>query len=365
MDYNFNEKQKLLILLSMCEDLTVKQKEDIICNIDLFLPLLYDLSKVKSALKDIVGLKNLEKVEKELSEKDVKSFITNLKSSGIKVLTYYDEIYPEKLKNISNPPYVLYYKGNIDLLNEPMLAVVGTRRATRYGKDITEKFVSEIAYAGITIISGLADGIDSVSHETALKVKGKTIAVLGSGLNHIYPNVNEGLANKMINENGLILTEYLPNEIPQSFHFPYRNRIIAGLCDAMLIPESPIKGGTMITKNYALEFGKNIYAIPGRLTDIYSSGCNLIIKNCQSACVTDPNEIISSFGLKSNLKIQKENVQLSLDEQLILNIIGTDVITFEELLEKSKIEVKSLTTLLMRMELKSLISKLSGNRYQK
>ena len=176
------------------------------------------------------------------------------------------------------------------------MAIVGTRRASRYGKDVTEQFASSLARAGVTIVSGLADGVDTFSHQACLNVKGKTIAVLGGGINNIYPATNTNLANKIVESGGLILSEYRPNEKPQTYYFPIRNRIIAGLSKAVLITEATEKSGSMHTKNYALDYGREVFAVPGRINDIYSTGCNKIIKSCQSAIALDPNDILNFLG---------------------------------------------------------------------
>jgi DNA processing protein len=272
--------------------------------------------------------------------------------------------YSKLLKEIDNPPLLLYAKGDVSLLNSTCVAIVGTRRASRYGKDVTEQFSSALAKSGITIVSGLADGVDTFSHQSCVNAKGKTIAVLGGGINNIYPATNTNLANKIIETGGLIVSEYKPNEKPQTYYFPVRNRIIAGLSKVVLITEATEKSGSMHTKNYALEFGREVFAVPGRINDIYSSGCNKIIKTCQSAIALEPNDVLNFLG-KNFVENQTKVVQYSLTDKIILDIIDVNEVHYEEILAKSGLDSKELNTNLIRLELKNLIKKLPGNFYSK
>lgn len=295
----------------------------------------------------------------------INNYISNCEKQNIKIVTYASDCYPNRLKNISEPPMILYAKGNLDLLkNENTIAIVGSRRITNYGAEVTTKFATALTKAGLVIISGLAEGVDSIAHNCCLNANGKTIAVLGSGFNEIYPQINEPLAKKILENDGLIITEYKPNEKGLSFHFPKRNRIIAGLSRGVLITEATLKSGSMYTKDYALEFGKDLFVVPGRITDIYSFGCNSIIKSLQGSMVLSPEDILNVYNLKYDNVIQK-SIQISIDEQLILNILKTDELHYDEILEKSQLDVKVLNTLLVKLEMKKIIKKLPGNYYCK
>ena len=197
-----------------------------------------------------------------------------------------------------------------------------------------------------------------------MNVGGKTIAVLGCGVNIIYPDQNKPLAERILNNGGLIISEYRPNEKPKTYYFPIRNRIIAGLSKGVLITEATLKSGSMHTKNYALEYGKDLYVVPGRISDIYSYGCNSIIKALQGCMVLSPEDILDTYNLKFDNIITK-SIQISIEEELILGILGTNEVHYEEILEKSKLDVKSLNTILVKLELKKLITKLPGNYYCK
>ena len=211
--------------------------------------------------------------------------------------------YPEKLKNIYNPPLKLYVLGNKQLLNQKSIAIVGARKATEYGKKIAFKFSKELAENGINIISGLAKGIDTYAHlgtiqasieSKNLKKLGKTIVVMGSGFNNIYPKENIELARKVIKSGGCIITEYSAETKPEKMNFPKRNRIISGLSNGVLVVEANNKSGALITAEFALEQGKEVFAIPGDITKEQSEGCNELIKDGASL-VTNSQEIFNSI----------------------------------------------------------------------
>ena len=202
----------------------------------------------------------------------------NLDKSRIKIIKIEDKNYPEKLKNIYNPPKVLYVLGNEKILNETTIAIVGSRDCTKYGAQNAYKFAHEISKRNICVISGFARGIDAYAHKGALLEKGKTIAVLGCGLDIIYPSENFELYKKIVQVGGAIITEYPLGTKPEKYHFPERNRIISGLAEKILVIEAKERSGALITVNYALEQGKDVYAIPGNITNINSIGTNEIIK---------------------------------------------------------------------------------------
>lgn len=362
----YSSEDKLIILINNLDFLTYKKKSFLVSQFKDFDDLKKNYNLKKDLLLKEISIDNYNKLALQIDDQFINSFINNLEKSNISAITYKNPNYSKYLLEIPSPPLVLYCKGNLKLLNTPSLAIVGTRRCTKYGKEITEKFSKEIAQNGITIVSGLADGVDSIAHRGALDVKGNTIAVIGSGFYHIYPATNIPLFEKIIENNGLVVTEYKPSEKPQTFHFPARNRIIAGLCKGTLITEAPVKSGSMITKDYAIEFNRDIYAICGRLTDIYSAGCNELIKEYRNAMVTSPSDIIEDYGLiYNNLSKPKEVFQLDLDEEIVLNAIGADTIHFDELLIKTKMEIFKLNYVLMKLELKDIIKKYSGNYYSK
>lgn len=281
---------------------------------------------------------------------------------GIKAITCVSDKYPARLKVVDNPPIVLYCIGDESLLNTSSIGIVGSRKVTNYGRIVTEKFATALAKAGITIISGLAHGVDSISHQATLDAGGKTIAVLGGGFSNIYPAENYALATK-IAKCGLLVTEYSFYQGNDAFHFPLRNRIIAGLSDGVLITEASEQSGTMYTKNYALDYGKELYLVPGNITSLSSSGCNKAIKNLQGAIVLSPQDILENYNVQ--LKIDDKQKELNEEEKIICDIIGDEEIAFQEIAIKSKIDVKKLNSLLISMQLKGIIKKVAGNCYRK
>ena len=201
-----------------------------------------------------------------------------LNKNKIKTITLEKESYPEKLKNIYNSPQTLYVLGNKELLNEKSIAIIGCRNASDYGLRSAYKFGYELAKKGVCIISGFARGVDTYSHMGAVAAKGKTIAVLGCGLDVLYPSENLELYKQILINNGTIVTEYPLGSKPERYHFPARNRIISGLSDGVLVVEAKEKSGTLITVEHALEQGKDVYAIPGNITSKNSYGTNELIK---------------------------------------------------------------------------------------
>lgn len=358
-----NKQEKAILFLTTCGFITYKKQLKIIEQV--VLTNMFDnFEQFKQDVSSILNKDELQKICEEFDETKLNSYINNLEKLNIHVVTVMSDCYSKLLKEIDSPPLVLYAKGDVKLLNSTCVAIVGSRRASRYGKDVTEKFSGALAQSGVTIVSGLADGVDTFAHEACVKAKGKTIAVLGGGINEIYPATNTNLANKIIETGGLIVSEYKPNEKPQTYYFPVRNRIIAGMCKAVLITEATEKSGSMHTKNYALDFGREVFAVPGRINDIYSTGCNKIIKNCQSAIALDPNDVLNFLG-KNFVESKTNVVQYSLTDRLILDIIDVNEVHYEEILAKSGMDSKELNTALIRLELKNLVKKLPGNFYSK
>ncbi len=212
----------------------------------------------------------------------------------MKTIYQNQEEYPEKLNKIYAPPAKLYVVGDEKILNKPSIAIIGCRNASQYGKRVAFKFAYELAQKGIVVISGLARGIDIYSHLGAIKAKGKTIAVLGSGFNHIYPAEHKKYCVDIIEKGGAIISEYEKNTKPIPTNFPIRNRIISGLSDGVLVVEAKQRSGTLITVDYALEQGKNVFIIPGNITSNNSYGTNELIKQ-GAKLVTNIEEIIEEL----------------------------------------------------------------------
>lgn len=293
------------------------------------------------------SLEDAEEIEKILNQ------------GNIGLVTYNEVLYPESLKNIDEPPYGLFYKGNINLLKECIVGVVGSRMCTQYGAQITKLLTKELISYNITIISGGAKGIDSVAHRTALEDGGNTIVVLGCGIDVVYPKQNISLFKK-IEEVGLIISEFLPGTKPLPYHFPMRNRIISGLSDLVIVAEASSKSGSLITANYAAEQGKTVMAVPGSVFSKGSNGCNKLIRD-GAQIFSGMEDLYSILGLK----IQKKEGIISPIKRKILSVISKEPTHIDEIVEKSCIDRVALFKVLFEMQIRNEIVSLPGNYYAK
>lgn len=359
----YTKNEKIIIWLDIFDFLTYKKQEAILALFDEPSDIFDLFVTKKSLVTKIVSEQEFNKMEYSLNMQYLDSYILSLENQGVFILTYKSELYPKQFLDFPDKPLILYCKGDLSLLKTKCVGIVGSRKVTRYGKQVTEKFAKAIASSGVTVVSGLADGVDSVAHRSALEVEGKTIAVMGSGIKHIYPKTNYNL-EKEIEQKGLVITEYKPSLEPAPWHYPLRNRIIAGLSNAVLITEASAKSGSLYTRDYCMEYGIDLFAIPGEITNFSSAGCNLIIKSCQASLVTSPDDILEKLNITKEYKPVVKNLQLSFDEQAVLNAIDGET-HFDEIKLATKLDTKDLITLLTMMELNGTIKKLAGNYYCK
>ena len=249
-----------------------------------------DLEKINLNKEDI------EKILNIYYKQNLDNIMYYIKKNNIITVSINDENYPNSLKNIYDPPILLYLKGNIDLIYKKSISIIGCRLCSSYGKVVTKKFAYNLAKKNITIISGLARGIDTYAHIGALEANGNTIAVLGSGIDVIYPKENENLYNSIIKNNGLIISEYIIGTKPIPINFPKRNRIISALSSGVLVTEAKIRSGSFITVDFALEQGKEIFAVPGNINSVNSEGTNSLIKQ-GAKLVTSVDDILDELIL--------------------------------------------------------------------
>ena len=276
--------------------------------------------------------------------------------------TIEDDIYPQCLREISNPPLKLYYKGNLDLLkDERLIAVVGTRNPSSYGKLCCEYMVKKMTSANIIIVSGFAKGIDTIAHKTSLLTGGKTIAVIASGLDIVYPASNLSLYRE-IEEKGLILSEYEAGVKPFKFNFPQRNRIIAGLSKGTIVVESKDRGGSLITADLALEFNRDVYAVPGDVFSEYSKGCNNLIRDSKAKSLSNINELLEDYSWK--IEEKNDNNKYTQNQLLILNRLSSEK-NLDNILIETKIEQTEILAELMTLEIMGVIKSIAGGRYKK
>ncbi len=249
-----------------------------------------DLEKINLNKEDIDRILNI------YYKQNLDNIMYYIKKNNIITVSINDENYPNSLKNIYDPPILLYLKGNIDLIYKKSISIIGCRLCSSYGKVVTKKFAYNLAKKNITIISGLARGIDTYAHIGALEANGNTIAVLGSGIDVIYPKENENLYNSIIKNNGLIISEYIIGTKPIPINFPKRNRIISALSSGVLVTEAKIRSGSFITVDFALEQGKEIFAVPGNINSVNSEGTNSLIKQ-GAKLVTSVDDILDELIL--------------------------------------------------------------------
>jgi DNA processing protein len=309
----------------------------------------------------------------EIIKKDVllkaENIVKGHEKNNIRTYFYLDDDYPERLKNFNDSPIILYATGTNELNNPRTLGIVGTRNATLRGKMITERIVAELAEFNVTIISGLAFGIDAYAHEAAVQNSIPNIAVMGSGINITYPSEHKLLREK-ISKNGDIVSEFALDTSPEKGHFPMRNRIIAGLSDALLVVESGQKGGAIITTNLAFDYNKDIFAVPGRVDDKFSKGTNMLIKSNIAALVESAQDICQAMNWDNTSNKQPVQMQLfsniSESESKILELIvnATDkILKIDELHYLSGLTLSELSGLLLELEFKGIIESLPGSRF--
>lgn len=308
--------------------------------------------------KNILSQEIFSKMKDRSDEQFALNIYKNLQDRDITILTKYDDNYPSKLKYFHDAPFFLYCKGDLSLLEQNSLAVVGSRKPTNYGRIVTEKLVRDIARSGIVIISGLAYGVDSIAHRACLENGGKTIAVLGSGFNEIYPAANQSLADE-IAKNGLLISEYPPERKATKFSFPQRNRIIAGLGDGVLITEASLKSGTIHTKDFALEYGKDIYAVPGNINSELSALTNNLIKSGQAELVENAKDILNHYGAVQ-VEQKQASYQLSLEEQVIVNLLADGEKDLDYLTKNSNLSIHLFNSCLTTLEIRGIIRRMSG-----
>lgn len=309
-------------------------------------------------------------------------------------ITIENNVYPQKLKEITNPPKQLYLEGNVQLLNENSIAIIGSRNCSENGKQLTRKFAYELSKQGLIIISGMAKGIDTIAHEETINAKGKTIAVLGSGFNNIFPKENSKLYKKILENEGLIISEYAPEVQVQSKQFLERNRIVSGLSIGILVIEAGYRSGTSVTAKIAKKQSRKVFVLPHEINDKYGVGTNKLIQK-GAMLVTSTKDIIENFKflkykkilnhnkieknnmnsnnkLKNNLNIKsdiKSNIQSSVktnikfnnkEEKEIYNLVKNNINNINEIFKSSKIPVNKINETLLILELENYIEKSKG-----
>jgi DNA processing protein len=305
-----------------------------------------------------------QRIKENVDEKYVAYQLDYLQRHNINVLTYWDKDYPPRLKKIYDAPVILFYRGDVSVLNTDSVGVVGTRNPSEYGKMVTEKFCRDLIKYKLTIVSGLARGVDTVAHRTVVKNGGKTVAVLGCGLDQIYPPENENLA-KLISENGIIISEYRIGTIPDPGNFPRRNRIISGLSLGILVSEAGRKSGALITAYQALDQNREVFAIPGAVNSRKSHGANYLIKQ-GAILVQDTEDVVQE--LEGQMGTVGTLEQHTLDilkgfEKTIYEMLSDDPVHIDLLARKCERTTSEVLSVLLTLEIMGVVKQLSGKMF--
>ena len=288
---------------------------------------------------------------------------------NIQTLFLTDEAYPKRLLNCYDSPTLLFYKGKADLNASRTVAIVGTRSNTDYGKAFTERLVKELASHNVTIISGLAYGIDAIAHKACIKNGIPTIGVVGHGLSKIYPSAHAELAKEMIAEGGGVLSEFFHDVKPDKHNFPLRNRIVAGMSGATIIVESSVKGGSMITAKLADGYNRDVFAVPGRTTDKVSTGCNHLIKYNKAVLLTDAAELLDVMGWEEKTTKPKKQrelfIEMTTEEQKIVSILQEkEAVHIDEINLSSGLSSSEIAAAILNLELQGVVLSQPGKMYE-
>ena len=305
----------------------------------------------------------IERVVQAREGVDLDKLWARIEKQGIKILTWQDESYPQRLKEIDQPPPVLYIRGEYLPDDLFAVAIVGTRRVTPYGRQITEELCAFLAANGITVISGLARGVDAIAHQSTLKAGGRSIGVLGSGVDKIYPPEHRGLAEKMM-EHGAIISDYAPGTPPDASNFPPRNRIISGLSLAVVVIEAGETSGALITAEFAAEQGREVFAVPGSILAPQSKGTNKLIQ--QGALpLLSVNDLMQALDLTrvGEHKAARKIIPTDETEARLMNVLGNEPLHVDEIRNQSKLPIEKVSAALALMELKGMVRQVGGMNY--
>lgn len=325
---------------------------------------IYFKCKVENLQEIKIQSKGIQNFFESKNMENVKGQYNHLMKKNIKVITYADEMYPKKLKNIYQPPGVLYVRGQLPKEDKITIAIVGARNCSNYGKEIAMYFAKELSKAGVQIVSGLARGIDSFAHRGSLNEVGKTFGILGCGIDVCYPKENLDLYMNMIEQGGII-SEYNMGYRPLKGNFPMRNRIISGFSDGILLVEAKEKSGSLITMDMGLEQGKNIYACPGRISDELSNGTNHMIQQ-GGKLVLSAHDILEDYGIMTKMEVRElktRNFILEQDEKIVYEKLSLMPKHMEELLQETGFAVTKLSEILMKLQLLGAVKQAVGNTY--
>jgi len=310
-----------------------------------------------------IGPRLAERVVQIRNSVDLDEYIARVEKNNIRILTWDDAEYPAHLKEVDQPPPVLYLRGEITLEDAWSVGIVGTRAVTAYGRQVTEELAGVLARNGVTIVSGLARGVDAIAHNAALKAGGRTLAVLGSGVDRIYPPEHRQLAEKITTQ-GAVISDYAPGTSPDSANFPPRNRIISGLSLAVVVVEAGDTSGALITAEFAVEQGRDVFAVPGQVYAPQSRGTNRLIAN-GARILLQPNDILEALDLTRNVERRdiRKAVPADATEAAVLSALGAEPAHVDEIRAKLGLPIEKISAALTMMELKGMVRQVGGMNY--
>ena len=325
----------------------------------------------RKALEKITGMREVT-IDALCNPKDIlrraEQEVEFILKNGIKPLFYQDPDYPRRLLQCDDSPMMLYYKGNTNLNAQRVVAIVGTRNITDYGKECCTQLINDLVDEQVLVVSGLAYGVDTIAHRTSVKTGIPTVGVLGNGFQQIYPAANKKLAAEML-ANGGLLTECISGTLPDRENFPRRNRIIAGMADAVIVIESALKGGSLITADLANSYNRDVFAYPGKVMDLYSQGCNYLIRTTRAHLMESVDNL--RYVMRWERQDQKERQttlfrEFTEDEKRIMDCFGEkSIVSLDDLIVGTELTTTKLASLLLNLEFDGIVMALPGKRYQR
>ena len=320
----------------------------------------------RGKIAQILSDKELETADKNASVEFLDNHIALHDNLGIEIITRISPSYPKLLLNILDAPLVLYLKGNAGVLNNNCIAMVGTRRPTRYGREMCQFFANKMCEAGLVLVSGLAFGIDTVVAQTAVDAKKPTIAVLAGGLDSIYPAQNYNLAEDIIKNGGAIISEYPIKIRPQAYSFLERNRIISGLSLGTIVVEAGERSGALTTAADSIEQNRELFVLPGNINSYASMGCNNLIRKLPDCFTISPDDVFNRLHINTKNEVAKQTTQqLTMEENLILCSLNGEEKNLDDIVEETNISSKDAISLISSLEIKGIIKRLPGNYFAK
>lgn len=324
----------------------------------------------RAALRGISGIREatVEAIcqPKELLKR-AEAEIHFMEKNGIQPLFYQDVDYPRRLLQCDDCPLMLYYKGNVSLNAERVVAIVGTRNVTAYGKQNCANLVEELAQDHVLVVSGLAYGVDTVAHQTAVRFGIPTVGVMGNGMQVVYPSANRKLASEML-LNGGLLTECMSGTQPDRENFPRRNRIIAGMSDAVVVVESALKGGSLITADLANSYSRDVFAYPGRVMDLFSQGCNYLVRTQRAHLLESAADLRYVMRWEQPRKVCQTTLfrEFTEEEKLVMKLFDDQqIVALDDMIVKTNLSTTKLASLLLNLEFDGILTSLPGKRYKK